>query len=110
MYKLELLHLVILVAIQVHKMKKTGKQKKQQRRMICWVRQGGLCYYCRVPTTLPTLNVGHPTDTTATLEHLRDRFDTSRGVDNGREHTVMACHKCNHTRGLIRNNCKRKKY
>lgn len=63
----------------------------------------GLCYWCDEPVILG-LRQPLP-DNAATIDHLRDRFNPTRwqpmqpgeGPD---DRTVLACHRCNHTRSI----------
>jgi len=62
------------------------------------------CYWCGVQCVMPESGVdykGNEPENMATLDHLLDRFDIRRKLD---ESYVLACHKCNKTR-MIQRNC-----
>lgn len=83
-------------------MKKTGRQKR--RRQALW-RKDKHCYWCGVETVPPHGFTSKAFDNMATLDHLRTKLDTNRSEPNphGKEiRTVLACHKCNTSRGKER--------
>lgn len=77
-------------------------KKKIARRLKLWRRQHGQCYYCGRLTREVNQDGGKLPDDASTLEHLRDKYDATRNNNDGHEHTVMACAKCNTERGLLR--------
>ncbi len=74
--------------------RRRAQAKLAEVRVALWSEQGGLCFYCDVPTTLPTES--NPIPTTATVEHLTRKAD---GGTNDPDNLVMACSRCNSTRG-----------
>jgi hypothetical protein len=80
--------------------------KKRKLKLRRFYEQDGLCYYCREPMVLSfhdLHNQGHK-DNLATIEHLDDRYSEERGTHGHGDkiRRVLACSKCNHTRGVIR--------
>jgi hypothetical protein len=83
--------------------KTNGQEKKRRQTLGAYNKQDGLCWYCGVkcwiaPRRVAIKDVG---PNMATLEH---RF--SRWIEGGTAHRprpsnefVMACYKCNHSKG-----------
>lgn len=77
----------------------------RKRREKLWKEKKGKCYWCGVETDLPPRGVSHirlPA-ITATIDHLRTRFDSSRQSPNNsnEERLVLACLECNAIRGRL---------
>ena len=67
-----------------------------------------LCHWCHIPLDdSPQAHKGHwlkgerPPDNAATIEHLFDKFDIRRYKYHKNEFKVLACYKCNTTRGNL---------
>ncbi len=73
------------------------KRKKQNQ----YRRQKGKCWWCgRKMRLWHKHKNGSPVpDDLATFEHLDDRFSEWRGKSPGMIRVVLACYRCNHTRG-----------
>lgn len=73
------------------------KRRIRQLRELLFERQGGLCHYCGVHMRQTRIRGqrAHP-DNLATLEHLVLR---SKGGATSILNCVVACHRCNSTRG-----------
>jgi hypothetical protein len=88
--------------------KSNAKRKRRRERL--WGSQGGLCHWCGKPmrhwNDCPevTTNVRPLPADLATIDHLRDRFDPTRGerTRNGEQRWVLAHQKCNQERGRKR--------
>lgn len=69
-----------------------------KRRLKLW-EEDPHCHWCGCLTVWPNGHRQKPT--TATLDHLRDRYDPQRGSDKSLA-TVLACYACNQARGRAR--------
>ena len=58
-----------------------------ERRLVLWMRSGGLCHYCRNPMSF-TIDKPH----SLTIDHVIPR---SKGGRNTLKNTVAACRTCN---------------
>lgn len=76
----------------------SGARDKRKKHRLFW-EQNGLCYWCKTPMELTFHHARHHRLSHATLEHLDDRFSDERGQNSGRR-VVLACLRCNHTRGI----------
>jgi len=67
-----------------------------------WLIQDKRCHWCNVQCMLPKKgkNTPHPPPNFATLDHLYSKLNPLRNNANKNE-VVMACYKCNHTRGKL---------
>lgn len=77
-----------------HKRKKRRKHKQ-------YLRQKGKCYWCGRKMRLwrKHKNSSQQPDDLATFEHLDDRSSEWRGKLPGLIRVVLACYRCNQTRG-----------
>ena len=77
----------------------------RKRKTKLWKETDGKCYWCGVKTYLsPRGEKTVATDTLATLDHLRSRFDMENRLKpnkNNEIRTVLACFKCNTLRGKL---------
>ena len=86
----------------------TMRQFKVRRRRNLFERQKGRCHWCRAEMVLPPdgRHVKHMAPNTATIEHLRDRFDPTRTerlkFNQPDRRWVLACLACNNKRGAQR--------
>lgn len=64
--------------------------------------QNKRCYWCNVQCMLPKKgkNTPHPPPNFATIDHLYSKLNPDRTPEN-RNEVVMACYKCNHSRGRL---------
>jgi hypothetical protein len=80
--------------------------KIRKRREKLWADVGGKCYWCGVDTVMPERGKHNaiPFDNLATVDHLRTRLHNDSRQEpntNNEERTVLACWKCNNTRGVL---------
>lgn len=68
------------------------------------------CYYCECEMMYHNRLHGPHPENTATVEHLRDKWDTRGHKDWGEHNLVAACFKCNNERGNHRNRVARRYY
>lgn len=82
-----------------------GDSKRMVKRKIAlWDRQRGLCFWCGRQTVLTVGLSSQRAAGIATIDHLRCKYLPDRReptCDPNEERTVMACYKCNHTRGVL---------
>ena len=81
-------------------------ERKHRRIQKLFERQDGRCFYCKCKMILQDRRrpFKKPPPNMATLEHLDDRFSQKRGsfTNKNVERTVLACLKCNNSRGAER--------
>ena len=63
------------------------------RRVVLWVRSGGLCHWCREPMSF-TSGKRH----SMTIDHVTPR---SKGGRSNLRNTVACCHACNSRKGSL---------
>lgn len=74
-----------------------------KRRNRLWI-ENPACYWCGIETIMPPKNgKGKIPLNTATIDHLRSRYDPLRRTqpEPGEVRTVLACSKCNNERSRI---------
>lgn len=71
----------------------------RQKRTWRLFKKNPYCHWCKRLVFWSTRNDGCNDSVRATLDHLRSRFDPTRGQHLG-VNTVLACRDCNQRRGL----------
>ena len=73
----------------------------QKRRQELFTQQGGRCYWCGCQMRLPAKGQVNPLpEDMATLDHLDTKRCAGRAA-NQSERYVVACFRCNNTRGCL---------
>ena len=58
------------------------------------------CHWCGCEVVESQSRQKNQQDNSATLDHLRTKFDPQRGEPSDKEQTVLSCYKCNNERGM----------
>lgn len=82
-----------------HKLGRTERERRQKCRL--FAEQRGLCFYCNKHMMLTFQHLKQQPENLATLEHMDSKWSQERGKHPGEQRHVLACRKCNWTRGRL---------